>query len=73
MKKLPLDKTSPGKILMKILKESNFCFSELTNCIKKSLKSNISPDRLKLSDITPVFKKLNRSYKENYIPVSILF
>ena len=72
MKKLPLDKTSPSKIPIKILKEGQFCFSELANCIKKSLKNNESLDTLKLSGITPVFKKLNPSYKENYVSVSIL-
>ena len=67
-----MDKKSAGKIPIKILKETKFCFSELKNCIKKSLTNNKSPHSLKLSDITPVFKKLNPSYKENYIPVTIL-
>ena len=44
----------------------------LTNCINGSLTNNKFPDTLKLSDITPVFKKLNPSDKANYRPVSIL-
>ena len=72
MKNLPLDKVSAGEIPIKILKESTFCFPELTNCINESLTNNKFPDTLKLSDITPVFKKLDPSDKANYRAVSIL-
>ena len=67
---LPSDKVS--EIPIKILKESTFCFPELTNCINESLTNNKFPDTLKLSDITPVSKKLDPSDKANYRPVSIL-
>ena len=63
---------SAGEIPIKILKESTLCFPELTNCINESLTNNKFPDTLKLSDITPVFKKLDPSDKANYRPVSIL-
>ena len=63
---------STYEIPIKILKESTFCFPELTNCINESLTNNKFPDTLKLSDITPVFKKLDPSDKANYRPVSIL-
>ena len=72
VKNLPSDKVSAGEIPIKILKESTFCFPELTNCINESLTNNKFPDTLKLSDITPVFKKLDPSDKANYRPVSIL-
>ena len=62
---------SAGEIPIKILKESTFCFPELTNCINESLTNNKFPDTLKLSDITPVFKKLDPSNKANYRLVSI--
>ena len=65
MKNLPSDKVSSGEIPIEILKESAFCFSE-------SLTNNKFPDTLKLSDITPVFKKLDPSDKANYRLVSIL-
>ena len=65
MKNLPSDKVSAGEIPIKILKENAFCFSE-------SLTNNKFPDTLKLSDITPVFKKLDPSDKANYRLVSIL-
>ena len=69
---LPSNKASAGEIPIKILKESTFCFPELTNCINESLANNKLPDILKLSDIIPVFKKLDPSDKGNYRPVSIL-
>ena len=63
---------SAEEIPIKILKESTFCFPELTNCINESLTNNKFPDTLKLSDITPIYKKLDPSDKANYRPVSIL-
>ena len=72
MKNLPSDKVSGGEIPIKILKESEFCFPELTSCINESLTNNKFPDILKLSDITPVSTKLDPSDKANYRPVSIL-
>ena len=72
VKNLPSDKVSAGEIPIKILKESTFCFPELTNCINESLTNNKFRDALKLFDITPVFKKLDPSDKANYRPVSIL-
>ena len=69
---LPSNKVSAGEIPSKILKESTFCFPELTNCINKSSTNNKFPDTLKISDITTVFKKLDPSDKANYRPLSIL-
>ena len=40
--------------------------------MNESLTNNKFPDILKLSDITPFFKKLDPNDKENYRPVSIL-
>ena len=65
-------KLSAGEIPIKILNEINFCFPQLANCMNESLTNNKFPDTLKLSDITPVFKKLDPSDKANYRPVSIL-
>ena len=70
MKNLPSDKASG--IPIKILKESKFCCPKPTDCINESLTKNQLPDTLKLSNITPVFKKLDPSDKANYRPVSIL-
>ena len=72
VKNLPSDKVSAGEIPIKILKESTFCFPELTNCTYESLTNNTFPDTLKLSNLIPAFKKLDPSDKANYRPVSIL-
>ena len=72
VKNLPSDKMSAGEIPIKVLKESTFCFPELTNYINESLTNNKFPDTLKLSDIIPVFKILDPSDKTNCRPVTIL-
>ena len=72
MKHLSSDKVSADEIPIKILKESTFCFPELTNCTYESLTNNTFPDTLKLSNLIPAFKKLDPSDKANYRPVSIL-
>ena len=72
VKSLSLDKASAGEILIKILKESKLCFPELTNFINESLTNNKFTDILKLSNITPLLKKLDLSDKTNYREVSIL-
>ena len=59
VKNLPSGKVSAGEIPIKILKESTFCFPELTNCINEYLTNN-------------KFKKLDPSDKANYRPVSVL-
>ena len=48
------------------------CFFYLINCINEAIRNNKFPDSLKLSDITPVYKKLDPSDKANYRPVSVL-
>ena len=58
MKNLPLHKVFAGETTIKILKESKFCFPEVTNCINESLTNNKFPDTLKLSNLTPVSKIL---------------
>ena len=58
---------------MQILKESEFTFECLKNCINHSIEeTTIFPSSLKLGNITPIFKKDDPLDKSNYIPVSIL-
>ena len=45
---------------------------DLTNCINEAIENNKFPDSLKLSVVTPVYKKLDPSDKTNYRPVSFL-
>ena len=58
---------------MQILKESEFTFECLKNCINLSIEeTGIFPSSLKLAKITPIFKKDDPPDKSNYRPVSIL-
>ena len=51
------NKAVGGEIPTKILRECQFTFDVLTNCINKSIKTGYFPDSLKLGNIAPVFKK----------------
>ena len=59
MKNLLSDKATVGEIPVDILKNLEFCLSELTKYINKAFKGNKFPDTLKLSIIVLVFKKLD--------------
>ena len=72
VKSFPSDKATVGETLVNELKNCENCFFDLTNCINKAIRNNKFPDFLKLSDITPVFKKLDPSDKAHYRPVSFL-
>ena len=72
MKNLPSDKATVGEIPVDILKNSEFCFRELTKCINKAFNENKFQDILKLSDVVPVFKKLDPTDKTNFRPVIVL-
>ena len=65
-------KSVGGEIPIQILKESEFTFETLTNCINKSIETGYFPDSLKEANITPIFKKDDPLDKSNYRPVSIL-
>ena len=72
VKSLPSDKATAGEIPINVLKNCENCFFDLTNCINGAIRNNKFPDSLKLSDVTPVFKKLDLSDKANYRSVSVL-
>ena len=72
VKSFPSDKATAGEIPVNTLKNCENCFFDLTNCINEAIINNNFPDSLNLSDITPVFKKLDPSDKANYRPVSVL-
>ena len=60
-------------IPVSIMKEAIDAYCpKLTQIINDCLENNIVPDILKNSEITPCFKKGNKSEKENYRPFSIL-
>ena len=66
------NKSVGGEIPIQILKESEFTFKVLTNCIKKSIETGCFLDSLIEANITPIFKKDDPLDKSNYRPVSIL-
>ena len=61
-----------GEIPTKILKECEFTFETLMQCVSKSFASGEIPDCLKRVNVSPIFKKDDPLDKENYRPVSIL-
>ena len=67
-------KVSPiDSIPSKILKENcNIFAPKIVLDFNSSITTGIFPQKQKLADITPVFKKLDKHYKTNYRPVSIL-
>ena len=69
---LKTDKAVSGEISVKLLKDSDFSFYALTNCINESIENGRFPDSLKEANIAPVYKSKNPFEKENYRPVSIL-
>jgi len=69
------NKTSHGydEITDKILKASApFILSPLTYIFNKILSSGIFPDRLKYSEVQPLFKKGEKTKISNYRPISLL-
>ena len=72
MKSFPSDKATAREIPVHILKTSEFCFSELTKCIIKAFNENKFPNILNLSNIVPVFRKLDPTDKTNFRPVDPL-
>ena len=62
-----------GSIPATILKQSvNVYLPHLTNSINYSIQQSNFPQELKLSEVIPVYKKLDPLQKENYRPVSLL-
>ena len=62
-----------GEIPIQVLKESEFTFECLKNCINPSIEeTRIFPLSLKLGKITRIIKKDDPLDKWNYRPVSIL-
>ena len=66
------NKAAGGDIPLKLLKECDFTYGKLTNCMNNSLSEGLFPESLKKSNLTPVHKKNDLLDKENYKPVSIL-
>ena len=73
IKKLDPSKSTSGNIPVKIIKEYLFLYlNPLTHCFNNCINENKFPDPFKLADVTPIFKKDNKTQKENYRGISIL-
>ena len=73
IKDLKTNKSAGGEIPIQILKESEYTFECLKNCINHSSEETaFFPSSLKLGNITPTFKKDDPIDKSDYRPVSIL-
>ena len=69
IKDLKSNRSVGGDIPTNILKECNFTFSVLADCINTSFENGAFPDCLKEANVTPIFKKDDPLDKENYRPV----
>ena len=72
IKDLKNNKAAGGDIPLKLLKECDFTYEKLTNCLNNSPSAGFFPDSMKRANITLLHKKNNPLDKENHIPVSIL-
>ena len=67
------NKSSSSDIPAKIIKIAKEEIAEpIRNCINSSISTGIFPDKLKIADIVPVFKKEGQTGKTNYRPISRL-
>ena len=66
------DKLTIG-IPVKILKDNaDMLADKRTDSLNNCLKTGIFPDKLKVADISPIFKAKDNTSKKNYRPVSVL-
>ena len=65
-----MNKAAGGEIPPKILKECDFSFHFVTDCINKAIKNKF-PDSLKSFNIVPAHKEKDTTDKTNYRPASI--
>ena len=61
-----------GNIPLKLLKECDFTYEKITNCINNSLSEGLFPVSLKRANIAPIHKRNGPLDKKNYRLVSIL-
>ena len=74
IKKLPSNKASiSNDIPVSVMKQFANCYCEkLTNILNDCLKENGFPNLMKVAEISPVFKKLDNTSKDDYRPISML-
>ena len=72
IKDMKNNKAAGGDIPLKLLKECDFTYEKLTNCINNSLSEGLLTDSLKRANFSHAHKKNDPLDMENYRPVSIL-
>ena len=74
MQNLNIKKSSThGSIPANVLKQCVDCYlAQLTNSINYSFQHNRFPQEMKLSEVIPLYNKLDPLQKENYRPISLL-
>ena len=72
IKSIPSNKASGGDTPIQILQQPGFTYQILADCINDAINKGVSPDSLKIANITPVHNKDEPTDKENYRPVSAL-
>ena len=72
IREVTTDKAVSGDIPVKLLKDCDFSFYVLTNCITEYIENGTFPDSLKEASIAPVYKSKIPFEKANYRPASIL-
>ena len=72
--KIPSNKASiSNDIPVSLMKQFANCYCEkLTNILNDCLKEDRLPNLMKVAEISPVFKKLANTSKDNYRPISTL-
>ena len=57
IKSIPSNKASGGDTPIQILQQPGFTYQILADCINDAINKGVSPDSLKIANITPVHKK----------------
>ena len=68
-RKATLSDSIPAKIIKDL---KNIISPYIVQYFNLSIRKGIFPSKLKLADVSPIFKKNDRHCKENYRPVSVL-
>ena len=64
-------KGTSGDIPIQVIKETiDLIYAPLTDCLNSSISEGKFPHKMKLGDITPIFKKNEKLSKTNYRGIS---
>ena len=73
VKQLDPSKSTSGGIPTKIIKDTiDTCNNKITDCFNASINECSFPNAMKLGDVTPVFKKDDKTCKKDYRPICLL-